>query len=387
MKHIAAIDGLRAWMAWWVVTQHLLQASGLSNEHSHPLIKLLSMGGLAVMVFAIISGFVIAHLTLTKHEPYRPYLARRFFRIYPLYLVAIFFALVLRNQYYAIIVTSPWADSSSEMHFYAQQPYLELHTALHLLLLHGMVPDSALKTASMAILGPAWSLSLEWQFYLLAPAIIAIMLMRQRPLARLAAFAGIAAIMAATYRIASQFEYPAALPLCIGFFLIGIATRCWLGGMPLLRLLPAVAVAAGNLVFYIIAYGYGHIWIGLLPMLIWGAVVWYLYRIQAGLQFDIACKLLDLLLGSKTAVTLGRWSYATYLLHLPLFVAVLWLVSHAGFAQTKTVHFFTLIVACPLLVAISGFAYRWIEQPGVAMGKIFTKRFMPDYAERSPPLS
>lgn len=373
VTHIAAVDGLRFWMSWWVVIQHLLQASGLSNEHSHPIVKLLSMGGLAVMVFAIISGFVITHLVLTKREPYAPYVIRRFFRIYPLYLVAIVLALALRGGYEAVIVDAPWADPSSALRFDAQQPSLWLHTALHLLLLHGLVPDMVLYSASMSILGPAWSLSLEWQFYLVAPAIVAIVLMRGRPLIQLACFVGMAAAMSATYAIADQFEYPAALPLCIGFFLIGVVTRCWLGGTSLPRLLPALAVAGLNLGLYIAAYGYGRAWMGALPIAIWGVMVWYLHKIQTGQALNPLGRAVDLLLASRPAVIMGRWSYASYLLHLPLFVLVLWLGKAAGLPQNETIYFLMLVATCPVLVAASGLAYRWIEQPGIGLGKRLTR--------------
>ena len=36
-------------------------------------------------------------------------------------------------------------------------------------MLHGIVPETILPRSSIALLGPAWSISLEWQFYLVAP--------------------------------------------------------------------------------------------------------------------------------------------------------------------------------------------------------------------------
>jgi len=287
--------------------------------------------------------------------------------------VAIMLALALRSGYEAVIVDAPWADPSSALRFDVQQPYLWLHTVLHLLLVHGLVPDMALQSASMSILGPAWSLSLEWQFYLVAPGIVAVVLMRGHPVVQLVCFTGMAAVMSVTYAIADQFEYPAALPLCIGFFLIGVVTRCWLGGTSLPRLLPALAVAVLNLILYIQAYGYGRAWMGALPIAIWGVMVWYLHKSHRGQTPNLLHRVVHLLLASRPAVTMGRWSYASYLLHLPLFVLALWLGKAAGLPQNETTYFLILIAACPTLVVVSGLAYRWIEQPGMSLGKFIVR--------------
>ena len=52
---------------------------------------------LAVMIFVILSGFVITHLVVEKHEPYGPYLGRRALRIFPIYLFALLLASAPRS--------------------------------------------------------------------------------------------------------------------------------------------------------------------------------------------------------------------------------------------------------------------------------------------------
>src|SRR5580765_347942 len=58
-------------------------ATGLSG-------LLRSIGPPSVLVFLIVSGFVITHVILEKREAYGPYLVRRFARIFPLLAVTCF---------------------------------------------------------------------------------------------------------------------------------------------------------------------------------------------------------------------------------------------------------------------------------------------------------
>ena len=51
---------------------------------------------------------------------------------------------------------------------------LWLDAPLHFLFLHGLVPVSLLPGIPYTLLGVAWSLSLEFQFYAVAPAIFAL---------------------------------------------------------------------------------------------------------------------------------------------------------------------------------------------------------------------
>lgn len=46
----------------------------------------------------------------------------------------------------------------------------------HIPLIHGLIPPSALPDAAAAFLGRAWSISTEWQFYLIAPQAVAALL-------------------------------------------------------------------------------------------------------------------------------------------------------------------------------------------------------------------
>ena len=88
MRRFDELEGLRGWLAWIVVGWHLVLACDLKSRFLlfQPAAGAASV---AVDVFIILSGFVITHLMLDKHESYAPYLLRRALRLYPNYIVAL----------------------------------------------------------------------------------------------------------------------------------------------------------------------------------------------------------------------------------------------------------------------------------------------------------
>lgn len=373
MKHFGAIDGLRAWMAWWVVCQHVLQLSGMDLLFPGPAVRILTMGGLAVAVFVIISGFVIAHLCLSRDDPYGPYMARRALRLYPLYLVALAAALALRPVYFAVISSAPWIDPGNAAAVLQERHNLPTHLFLHLTLLHGVVPNAILDNSYAAILAPAWSLSLEWQFYLLAPALVATVAGRNRRGWLLVAALTLAMVGAYGAHPEEQWGYPAFLPLAIGFFMIGIATRLFMAEMPFRQLWPALAVAALNIVLYCRSYTGGHLLVALTPIAIWGLFVLLCFdhpRLPRLGRWRFARKLFD----APPIVALGQWSYSTYLLHVPLFVFTLGVARSLGMPVQQSAYFWCLLGGCILLVPLSWLSYTWIERGLMNLG---TRYFIP----------
>ena len=76
-------------MAWWVIADHIFLATGARRYVLPQVADFIEHGNWAVQLFMIISGFVITHVILTRKETYQTYIIQRFFRLYPLYVVAI----------------------------------------------------------------------------------------------------------------------------------------------------------------------------------------------------------------------------------------------------------------------------------------------------------
>ena len=170
MKHIKEFEGLRGIMALWVVIGHWSTTADIPGIIGNT--KLYN--GYAVDVFIILSGFAITSLLEKRKEHYRIYIARRFLRIFPVYIFFLTISVLLSS--YALYTWSNAPDGSMK-YFRIQiaQDTLEYyygHLAAHFVALHGIIPPKYLPNTDFAFLGQAWSISLEWQFYLIAPLII-----------------------------------------------------------------------------------------------------------------------------------------------------------------------------------------------------------------------
>src|SRR5438270_3485032 len=86
-SRLKLIEGIRAYLALWVLVCHVLWMSGYTEDVLSGPAKLLVQGGCAVDVFIIISGFVIFFVLDKQKEGWQPFLIRRFFRLFPLFMV------------------------------------------------------------------------------------------------------------------------------------------------------------------------------------------------------------------------------------------------------------------------------------------------------------
>jgi peptidoglycan/LPS O-acetylase OafA/YrhL len=207
------MDGLRFVAIAMVVLFHLngyLMAKASFYEHGLAgpdwLCRSAMAGFHGVELFFVISGFILAlpfaahHLADAPAVNLRKYFLRRLTRLEPPYFVTIFLLIFLS----AVMRQGP-------------QPALYSHLAASLAYVHNLVYE-----APSTVIGVAWSLEIEVQFYLLVPLLTLVFAIR-RPLWRRALLAGAVFVTVAGQSVFLQ-HYPRFALSILGylqFFLIG----------------------------------------------------------------------------------------------------------------------------------------------------------------------
>ena len=369
MKIFRSIEGLRAWLAWWVVVGHALNLSGAGAYLPRRLAWIMVRGDLAVALFMIVSGFVIANMVLARKERYGPYITRRLFRLLPLFVVVLGLAIASRDIFATAFLDNPWTTAhayrADRMH--AEAAYGLLHLGLHLTLLHGIPPDSMIPYASTAFLAPGWSLSLEWQFYLLAPLLVAAF---TRPRAGSPGLAVLLLLLSglALHSMFGRWQLPSFLPLSIAFFWCGITSRLLLD-----RAASAFAIVMTGLSMALLLTVSFR---SSLQSLLIVALVWVPFLAIAAREARTGrsaewkwARIVAWLVATNPVIgTLGRWSYATYLVHVPLFGIIVGTAMRlSGRVDRPAIILFTLL-AVPVILLASAALHHFVERPGIRLG-------------------
>ena len=166
MERLKCLDGLRGVLAVYVMLGHMAPFAVMPAW----LGAALSHGGAAVDVFFVLSGLVIVRSLESLDYRARPFLAARVARIFPVYL-AMFALAVAVQPLPAGFERMRWIEAGSPAFSIWSQGWPSAwmpEIAAHLTMTHGLIPDGLLPDAWVAFLGAAWSLSTEWQFYVLA---------------------------------------------------------------------------------------------------------------------------------------------------------------------------------------------------------------------------
>jgi peptidoglycan/LPS O-acetylase OafA/YrhL len=369
MKRLECLDGLRGALAVYVMLGHMAPFAALPYSITQPL----SHGGAAVDVFFVLSGLVIVRsLESFRHQP-RPFLIARAARIFPVYLVMFALAMAVQRvptdfeRLRWIGLDSPargiWSDGWPRAWL--------ADVAAHLTMTHGMFPNGILPDVWVSFLGAAWSLSTEWQFYVLA-LVLSMAGMRARNMATMllgVALAGLAWRQAVpdTWQFSRAF-----LPNKAQYFALGVASAVLVRGeRPENKGTPLQAGHGGYLAHFItilictlvLCELQGGIE-KLLPPLIWTLCL------AAQLRQDRpGTGLLASVLRARPMLWVGTLSYCIYLANEPtqklLGFALGWL------AQGDPVLFTFLWVPAAILlpIGIAAWLHRWIEVPAQRCGR------------------
>jgi peptidoglycan/LPS O-acetylase OafA/YrhL len=357
MKRLECLDGLRGVLAVYVMLGHMAPFAALPAWIE----LLLSHGGAAVDVFFILSGLVIVRSLESCGFRARPFLIARATRIFPVFLL-MFAAGIAVQPLPVSLDAMPWigpdnlaAGIWSEGWPSTWRPEI----AAHLTMTHGLFPDGMLPNVWVSFLGSAWSLSTEWQFYVLA-----LLLGRTRMgTGRLAmvflalAIAGLAWDIVApdTWRFSRAF-----LPNKAHYFALGIASAAWVDQR---RARGFVVVLAAVLV---LCFAHGNA-LKLLPPLVWTLCL-------AAQLSPRGLTVVAAPLRWRAVQWLGALSYPIYLANEPIQKAMG--LALARFADGNAAVFTVLWLPAGVLIPIgvAALLHRYVEVPVLQWGKALARR-------------
>lgn len=327
LRYFANLQAMRGIAALMVLLIHAVSVPGNMGIPEIAM-AVFALGPAGVDIFFVISGFIITILVTGRTTNPAEFLVKRAVRIYPVYWLALAFALIMVTR---APVSSP---------FYVQKPLW----SLALLLEH-----------QNYLIQAAWSLSYEMYFYLVVAIIL--LVMPRRLFLGLAIWAALTGV-AIAYGLAfnpSLLYAPIASPL-VGEFLLGV--------------LVAILIQRGFYKYPVASVGAGVLWF------LAGAVINHLYggweNLPRFLCFGpgaalmvygvIAAEMGNGWTFSKPWQRLGDASYSLYIWHQPVYFALHWLYGRLGLYSV--IPAWLLIAPSIAVVFAIGFAsYRFIERP------------------------
>jgi peptidoglycan/LPS O-acetylase OafA/YrhL len=371
MRRLVCLDGLRGALATYVMLSHTLPFAPLPGW----LHWLFQHGGAAVDVFFILSGLVIVQSLDSFGYRALPFLIARVARIYPVFLVVFAVAVAvqpLQTGFEQMAWIGP--DSPARSIWSGGWPHdWGVFIATHMTMTHGLFPNGVLPDVWVGFLGAAWSLSTEWQFYLLALLIgarIGLGRMAWLFLAMSAASIAWHAMVPEAWQFSRAF-----LPNKAQYFALGVVSAIvvrdgW-------RAPAYLLVLAATLMLCAVQGGIDK----LLPPAVWTtclvAQVFSPSSIPRKREFrgwipafaGMTMEVLAAVLQSRPMVWLGAVSYCLYLVNEPvqkLLGVTLAMLVH-GDAALFTMIWIPGAVVLPILV--SWWLHEWVELPGQRYGR------------------
>jgi peptidoglycan/LPS O-acetylase OafA/YrhL len=375
-RRLAELDGLRGIAIIFVLVWHF---TGMLVDPGQGKIQYLTwrfliFGRSGVDLFFVLSGFLIIGILVDNRDTsdyFKTFYVRRMLRILPPYLILV-------TGFWLCVVVS---GGRLAYYFDRQLPLWSMLTFTQnwvMVSLHGY--------GSMSI-GGTWSLAIEEQFYLFAPALILLLPRRLLPKTLIAIGAASIAARLVCFHLYPGNPYAPYVgtvfrldALCAGG-LIAIAyrnTAVWaaiqarrtilLGILcALLAMIPFYTWFLRSSISPLVNYDFGHTYLTLLygtsliSVLIWSgspATAW---------------------LRSNTLTGVGLISYSLYLFH-PSFKGLFFVLAHRGETLQTPLDAVLLTAALISTFGFSAALYRYVELPAQKLGKRFKyeKRIGPD---------
>lgn len=174
MKNTGFINGMKFICCLMIVIGHIYNYVGGRTIWGIRLIG--GMGAKAVDVFFFFTAFLTIYSLFRKEITGYEFIKKRFFRLYPAYIVvlaAAFFTSPLRSKMQEevlIYLTGKNIGAFDAAYHYVPQFPEFMNMLQHCLLIHGIFS----KDYGTGILGPLWTMSIEWFFYMILAVAIGI---------------------------------------------------------------------------------------------------------------------------------------------------------------------------------------------------------------------
>lgn len=365
------LDGLRGTAAMWVLLSHVQILSGTRK------IPILSWGGLAVDLFMMLSGLLMAHHYLLR-EASEPWVAprtwfifwtRRFFRIAPLYYVLLAIAVALGPYvgHARDAVAAAWPGTGTVASRYAS---FDLANVLaHVTFVFGALPEYAFRTSL-----PDWSIGLEMQFYLAFPFLM-LLVRRAGYLLAGIALTGTCLVLQWHFRdFFHAFLMPSFLPIKLYVFVIGI----WIALSRASGSMRSALIVSVLLTSAVAAYSRSSEAIGRVVLV---AALFYLMSdgtLPAPHMVRRAVDRVRAAFSGRLSRFLGDTSYGLYLVHLlvliPIAGALATLPTYVAIPSALRFAICAISVI-PISLALAWLGHSAIEQPGIRFGKNLIRWF------------
>lgn len=353
-RRLEFLDALRGLAAAYVVVYHMLLLPQPALAVPRWAEKAALAGGTGVTLFFIVSAFSLYYtmpLRLKEPNPTFSFYLHRFFRIAPLF----YFLLA------ATLVRDAWVFNASHSTF-------DIATSLGFVF--NLVP-----TRQEGIVWASWTIGVEMLFYAVFPLIYARFKSTGNAIALVFAclLAWMAIQLALDYAVMPEAWKKSILQWSafrhFPIFAMGIVIyHAWMS-LDAERLEAGAYRGAGNALFVGGIFGFTALLQDWLPNLFGDSYYWQ------GLVFG--CLFMGLALSPWKVVVnrstryLGKISYSIYLNHTTavffLVPAYRWLYANTG---SLTLGFASsLAVTFAVVVPVSALTYRFVEEPGIALGK------------------
>ena len=376
------LEGIRGLAALYVLCYHVLLATKFSGDLPvvpRVLTSWLSEGAFAVVVFIVLSGFLLnlpvaARGTLSGGN--WGFFIRRAWRILPAYYVALLLSALLTN-----VIAYDWIADSQFYGHHAWSRALWPDLAAHVLMLHNLHAPLA-----YSFNGSLWSIATEWQIYVLFALVLVPIRARFGPFIALATGLALGALALTALMPANN---RGDLWLIAAFALGAFAAEIAVGPLQDLRkTLPVRTIAVGGaiaLLAWMTLWEIGYnirmaqaIRIIAAPT----AFAWILWTLDAQKELGWFRRLLE----SKPLQQLGAFSYSTYLIHQPIIVVADIFLRHRGIHGTPLLLIQFAVVA-PLTIACGYGFYLLVERPFMRLKSMKWPKITPPGTAATAPMS